>query len=121
MQVLKMTTFIVLGLSLAACSSGRYVLIDDGVKSASFQSDLSACEQLSLEREVGKDGATVGAVIGGLGGAAESDDGDELGGAVLGAVIGGLIGKAEDNAEAEEAREQIVFNCMKGRGHNVVG
>lgn len=111
----------VLALGLAACSEEPNELIVDGPKNARFQSDLAACKQVSLQREKEKGNTIGGAVIGGVAGGIEADSGDALGGAVAGAVIGGLIGSAEDSAEAEEARDSIVFNCMSGRGHNVVG
>ncbi len=110
-----------LGLTLAACSDAPYTPILDGPRNAQFQSDLDACRQVSQQRQSDGTATTGGAIVGGLVGGAEADDGDELGGVVAGAVIGGLLGSAEENAETEEARDEIVFNCMRGRGHNVVG
>lgn len=119
--VLKNTGILTFGLFMAACSDEPYQPIVDGPTGAQYQSDLAACRQLSLQNEGTNSGATGGAIIGGLIGGAEADDGDELGGAVAGAVIGGLIGGAEEGSEVDEARDRIVFNCMRGRGHNVVG
>jgi outer membrane lipoprotein SlyB len=105
----------------AACTDDPYAPIVDGAKGAKYQQDLASCKQLSLEKSTTKAGATGGAVVGGLIGAAEADSGDALGGAVVGAVIGGLLGSAGENEEVDTARDQIVFNCLRGRGHNVVG
>lgn len=117
----KLLSIGALGLTLTACAEGPYSPIVDGPKTARYQSDLAACRQVSLQREKTNSGAIGGAVIGGLLGGAEADSGDALEGAVAGAVIGGLLGSAEETNEVEDARDGIVFNCMKGRGHNVVG
>ena len=111
----------VLALTLAACSDEPYAPIVDGPQSVQFQSDLEACRQVSLQRQNDSSARTGGAIVGGLVGGVEADDGDELGGVVAGALVGGLLGSAEASAETDEARDQIVFNCMRGRGHNVVG
>ena len=108
-------------LGLAACSDAPRSYIVDGPRGPAFQSDLAACQQLSRQKMEENTGTVTGAVIGGLAGAADAGSGDALEGAVVGGVIGGLFGKAEDKAVVEEARESIVFECLKGRGHKVVG
>ncbi|WP_299079831.1 glycine zipper family protein [uncultured Ruegeria sp.] len=121
MKLTNSCGILILGLTVAACSDSADTLIVDGQKKANFQSDLTACQQVSMQREKTNDGAITGAVIGGLVGAAEADSGDALAGLGIGAAVGGLIGTAEDSSEADGARKRIVFNCMRGRGHNVVG
>ncbi len=50
---------------------------------------------------------------------------DILVGALIGAFLGGLFGSVSASAEQAEAirdgRANIVRNCMRGRGHNVIG
>ncbi|MCT4609636.1 MAG: glycine zipper family protein [Pelagimonas sp.] len=108
--------------SVAACGNGgaKYEPVLDGPKNLSFQSDLSACQSLArAQKQVDKKtlgatlvGAGAGAVLGDIG-----DDSTALGGAVHGAVAGG----ATAALEAKDLREEIVKNCMLGRGHKVVG
>ena len=92
----------------------------DGAPSAAFQSDLPACRRLArdqhqFDREIGV-AALTGAGMGGLLGA--SEDGDHaLGGAVVGALVGAVAGASE----ASDRREAIVKECLRGRGHRVVG
>ena len=107
-----------LGLSLAACAEAPYEPIVDGQVSRNYHADLNACRQISTQKQSTGNGATAGAVIGGVIGGLEDES---VGGAVVGAAVGGLIGSAEENAEIDDARDRIVFNCMRGRGHNVVG
>lgn len=122
MQKNLKTSVVLAGLiAVAACSGGPYVPITDGPQSVTFQKDLAQCRQVAEQKQSKTVGRNTGAILGGLAGAAEADSGDELEGAVAGAVIGGVIGNVSDTQEANEDRDQIVFNCMRGRGHNVVG
>ncbi|WP_411975427.1 glycine zipper family protein [Sulfitobacter faviae] len=106
---------------LGACADmGTNVdpLLDDA-PNAQFQSDLSDCRRLArnqkqLDHET-MASAAIGAGIGGALGEADND-GDALGGAVAGALAGAAMGASE----ASEARETIVLNCLRGRGHAVV-
>lgn len=114
--------YLAAGALLAGCadSGANYTPIMDGTPTAAFQSDLSACQALARDqKQFDRDtmaaalmGAGAGAVLGEL-----DDDGDALGGAVVGAVAGG----AASAVEAADRREAIVVECLRGRGHAVVG
>ena len=91
----------------------------DGPQTAQFQSDLAACRSLARSQsQLGHETMAAGAVGAGIGGVLGEvdDDGDALGGAVAGAPAGTAMGAAE----ASDARETIVLNCLRGRGHRVV-
>ena len=92
----------------------------DGASTAQFQSDLAACRSLARNQsQLDQDtmaAAVIGAGIGGLLGEVD-DDGDPLGGAVVGALTGAAAGASD----ASDKREEIVLNCLHGRGHRVVG
>jgi outer membrane lipoprotein SlyB len=115
---MKLTTLPVLmtSISIAACSQGPYEPIVDGPKNIVYQKDLAECRQLSLQKKKTNDGAIGGAVIGGLIGATESAED-----AIAGAVVGGLIGTAEEGSKVSDEQDAIVFRCLQGRGHKVVG
>ncbi|WP_371224649.1 glycine zipper family protein [Roseovarius sp. 2305UL8-3] len=115
-SVAKIAGVSMLGLFAAGCSNTPYEPIVDGPRGATYQNDLAQCRTLSTQKPKTHEGATAGAVIGGLAGAE-----DDVEGVVAGAVIGGLIGSAADKSELTDERDVIVFNCMRGRGHNVVG
>lgn len=107
---------------LAACagSGADYTPILDGQRTAAFQSDLSACQALARDQRQ-FDQETAGAVVLGAGagallGAAD-DDADAAGGAIAGALAGGVTSAVN----ASERREAIVVECLRGRGHRVVG
>ncbi len=120
---MKKTTILLTTVLFAttACTQRVYQPMLDGPVTASYQRDLTECRRLAATKAQTNDGRTGGAIVGGLVGAAESDDGDEVEGLIAGAVIGGLIGSAEDKSEIKSERDKIVFNCLRGRGHKVVG
>lgn len=108
--------------TLSACADmgASYQPILDGAPSASFQSDLQACQSLAGgQHQLDQD--TIGsAAAGGLLGAAIAEH-DEGGTAVAGLVGGAVIGLVEGVSTSTDKREMIVVDCMKGRGHRVVG
>ncbi len=107
---------------LAACadSGANYTPILDGAATPAFQSDLAACQSLARnQRQLDQEtmgAAVLGAGAGALLGAA-SGDSDAVGGAIGGALAGGVAGAVN----ASERREAIVVECLRGRGHRVVG
>ena len=107
---------------LSACADigATYQPIVDGVPSALFQSDLQACQSLAHgQRQLDQD--TMGsAAAGGLLGAAIAAH-DEGGTIAEGLVGGALVGLVGGVAKSKDKREAIVTDCMKGRGHPVVG
>lgn len=110
---------------ISACSTpgADYEPIIDGPRNINFQSDLSACQHLAASQKQlqheGRAMTALGAGAGALLGSVEedSDAGDVVGGALVGAAAGGLAAMNEHG----EKREEIIQNCMKGRGHAVVG
>ena len=107
---------------LGACAnSGANVEpILDGSPNARYESDLAACRALArsqsqLDHET-MAAAALGAGAGGVLGAID-EDGDALGGAVIGALAGAATG----GTGASEKRAEIVLNCLRGRGHAIVG
>lgn len=106
---------------VAACadSGANYQPILDGAPTPAYQADLDACQALARNQtQFDEDtiaatvlGAGVGAVLG------EVDSGDALEGAIAGALAGGVSGAVD----ASEKREAIVIECLRGRGHRVVG
>lgn len=107
---------------LAACadSGANYTPILDGPATPAFRSDLAACQALARDqRQFDQETAAatiLGAGAGALLGAAD-DDADALGGAIAGALAGGVA----TAVTAGERREAIVVECLRGRGHRVVG
>lgn len=106
---------------ITACadSGANYQPILDGAPTAAYQADLAECRALARNQPKFKQeaigGAALGAGIGAALGQAESDD--ALGGAIAGALAGGVASAVDGN----ERRQVIVVECLRGRGHRVVG
>ncbi|PWR02703.1 glycine zipper family protein [Meridianimarinicoccus roseus] len=110
-----------LPVALAACGAGAdYTPIVDGTRGATFEHDLAACRALAREQDQLNQeaiaaavlGAGVGAMVGGL------DDSLTVEEAALGGLV--IVGGSA-LADGTEKREEIVTECMRGRGHRVVG
>ena len=106
---------------VAACadSGANYQPILDGTPTAAYQADLTACQALARNQNQFDQETMAATVLGAGVGAAlgEADGGDALGGAVAGALAGGV----SSAFDASERREAIVVECLRGRGHRVVG
>ncbi len=119
---MKLLSILPICLTVVACanSGADYQPILDGTQTVAYREDLAACQSLArnqsqFDRETLEGtilGAGTGAAIGEL-----DDDASALGGAMMGAVAGGLAG----SVNASERREAIVIECLRGRGHRVVG
>lgn len=109
-------------LTVAACADGgaKYTPIVDGPRSPAFQSDLASCQALARsQKQLTKQALGKAAIGAGLGAAlGEADDeGDAVGGAIAGVLVGGAKGAVD----VRQARKSIVIECLRGRGHQVVG
>ncbi len=126
MKQLIFITAIVGGLALSGCANtgAKYEPIADGPVSVTYAADLENCQQLATDRGYinadTKTNAMIGAGLGALAGIAD-DDVNDTEGAIAGAVVGAIAGGGAGMVETREQRRQIVIDCMKGRGHPVVG
>ncbi|SNT20035.1 glycine zipper family protein [Tropicimonas sediminicola] len=107
---------------LAACadSGANYRPILDGTPTPAYEADLAACQQLARDQRAFDQETAAAAVLGAGAGAllgAADDDADAAGGAIVGALAGGTAGAVNAN----DRRQEIVIECLRGRGHLVVG
>lgn len=107
-----------LAIALPACSGARGPIIDTaGVDMQRYQQDLAECEvyatEVSTGRAVGM-GAAAGAAVGGAVGAIAG------GSAGRGAGIGAVTGGAQSARISEREKDQVVRNCLRGRGYRVL-
>lgn len=124
MRGLKSFSILALFFGVSACanSGANYKPVIDGPVGASYQNDLAECQALAASGAT-IDGKTAGSAAIGAGvGAASSvlwnGNSSELGEA---AAVGALAGITSSAIEKNAQRESIVKNCVRGRGHNVVG
>lgn len=120
---ITLATTLLTTLALTGCGStaSNYQPLVDGTPNANYTADLADCAALAEKREYLNDdvkseallGAGLGAVVGIL------EDGSE--GAIAGALVGGATGAGSRAWEVRDEQKQIVIQCMRGRGHKVVG
>ncbi len=116
---------ILAALALAACGdySSTKPLAVDGTRNESFARDEVECRALAANYNPSKQGGAIGsgALEGALIGGLTSSGSSRVEHGLAGAAIGGVLGAAEGYYEDDEARRQVLVNCMLGRGHRVVG
>lgn len=109
----------VLGLAGCADTGASYRPILDGTPGQTYQTDLVSCQSLAEQQSYDEDiiGAILaGAVFGGATGGHE----DDIGG-MEAAAAGALFGWLGAIFDRTDQQESIVVECMRGRGHRVVG
>ncbi len=113
--------FAVLGLSACSNTGADYRPIVDGAQDTAYNSDLSACAEVADQRSYLNGDVQNGALLGTGLGAVVGGLTEGLGGALVGGVLGAAVGAGSQAWDTQDERKEIVKNCMKGRGHNVVG
>lgn len=123
MKTLIVVTSLVL--LLASCrqvdeiTGNRPIVDTKGVDPEAYEADLEDCyvfaDQVEAEKKVFT-GAATGAVIGGVIGAAAGNSETAKRGAGVGAASGTLSGAGSVMSE----RQQVVRNCLAGRGYLVL-
>ncbi len=102
-------------------SAARYRPIVDGATSKAYETDLQACQQLATQRSYLNDDVKTHALLGGAVGALLGGISEGVEGAIGGAALGGTLSGAGRAWETREERKHIVIECMRQRGHRVVG
>ena len=89
-----------------------------GARGANFDTDSAQCR--AEAKRVGQGHVQTTAVVSGVGGAlvGATESGDK---ALAGAVIAAATGAAVADAQVKQAQRQNLVDCMRRRGHPVVG
>jgi outer membrane lipoprotein SlyB len=100
-----------------AANRSKPIIDPDSVDMELYQYDLAECEQIAeqVDQKAGS-GAVSGAVVGGLIGAIVGD-GDSV---TRSAGVGGVLGGAKGAGATERERSQVVKNCLRNRGYNIL-
>jgi hypothetical protein len=123
--MIKIAGFILIVTSLAGCAgieefTGNEPIIDtQGVDLATFEQDKLECQAYANEVQVGRKaavgagtGAVLGGAIGGIFGNGSTAARTAGAGAASGAVQGASGGLRD--------RQQVIRNCLQGRGYRVL-
>jgi len=102
---------------VTACAAHPDPIIDTkGVNMARYEQDLEECQAFKdpIKTEVGAaKGAAAGAAVGGATGAVTGD-------VAVGAGVGAIAGAARSAQLSEREKQQVVKNCLRGRGYKVL-
>ncbi len=100
-----------------AANRSKPIIDPDSVDMELYQYDLAECEQIAeqVDQKAGS-GAVSGAVVGGLIGAIVGD-GDSV---KRSAGVGGVLGGAKGAGATGRERSQVVKNCLRNRGYNIL-
>lgn len=100
------------------CSKTEYIM------ERNYNADLNACRGIATQSSPTNDALTEGAIGAAIGAASGAAIGAILGkpgtGAAIGAVGGGIGGTAHGGLAGTQKQEQIVRDCMRGRGWNAL-
>ncbi len=103
-------------LFLTACSSGvNFDPIIDGQKGMTYYSNLHECQNYAKQQTVTPTGAAIGAVTGGL--IASGGNRKDI---AKGAAAGAGAGAAVDVGSTISKQKDIIRQCLRGRGYNVL-
>jgi len=100
-------------------ASGEVIIDTNGIDMSAYYQDLHECRNYASQVNTGSKvaGKTIsGAVIGGAIGAITGDSGT----AKRAAGVGGLLGAVKGSSQASREKQQVVRNCLKGRGYRVL-
>jgi len=106
-------------LLIVGCASRGPIVDTQGIDQAKYAQDLAQCEQYADQVSVGRSaagGALGGAAIGALIGSIFGNSSTAKQSAGAGAVVGG----AKGTARGAQEKDQVVKNCLRGRGYRVL-
>lgn len=113
------TLVVFAALALAGCARDPVIVDTKGTDMARYQQDRAECEsyadQVSTGAKTAKSagfGAAVGAAIAAIFGDSKS--------VARGAGTGGVLGGARGVVEGEGEKDQVLRNCLRGRGYRVL-
>lgn len=106
-------------ITLAGCGRDAVIVDTKGMDTSHYQQDRAECEtyadQVSTGGKVAKSagfGAAVGAAIAAIFGDKQA--------IVRGAGTGGVLGGAQGAVQGEGQKDQVLRNCLRGRGYHVL-
>ncbi len=121
-----MGTLVFIGImTLPGCAhpgrhQGGNIIVDTkNTDMEAYYQDLHECRNYASQVNVGEKVATkaaTGAVVGGAIGAIIGDSGS----AGRGAGVGGVLGAVKGVGQGHREKQQVVRNCLRGRGYHVL-
>lgn len=119
MKARVVCAFGLLAAILGGCASDRVIVDTKGADMSRYQQDRAECEayagQVSTGTQVAKGagfGAAIAAALGAIFGNRDT--------VVRSAGAGGVVGGAQGAVRGEGEKQQVLRNCLSGRGYRVL-
>ena len=119
MKILAPLLAAALALASTGCARDRVIVDTQGTNMARYERDLAECEayteQVSTTAKAAKGagfGAAIGAALGAIFGNSRS--------VAQSAGAGGVVGGARGAVQGEQEKDQVLRNCLRGRGYRVL-
>jgi outer membrane lipoprotein SlyB len=105
--------------SAAGCARNKVIVDTKNTNMAQYEQDYAECETYAGQVSTGKQaakgagfGAAIGAALGAIFGNSTS--------VAQGAGAGGVVGGARGAVGGEREKDQVLRNCLRGRGYRVL-
>lgn len=103
---------------VASCAQYQPIIDTNGVDMVKYQQDKAECEAYASQvQDNTLRNALIGGAVGAALGAVTGDNSNAVGTA---SAIGGLAGAGTGKAKQLSEREQVLTNCLYGRGYNIL-
>lgn len=104
---------------VSGCARNRVIVDTQGTNMAAYEQDYAQCNEYANQVSTGEQaakgagfGAAIGAALGAIFGNSRS-----VGQSAAG---GGVVGGARGVASGEREKDQVLRNCLRGRGYRVL-
>jgi hypothetical protein len=119
MRLHHLVLALVLPLAAAGCASDNVIVDTKGADMTRYEQDRRECESYANQVSTGTTaaksagfGAAIGAALGAIFGGSRD--------VVRSAGAGGVVGGAQGAVKGEGQKEQVLRNCLSGRGYRVL-
>lgn len=103
------------------CGCAHDPIVDmHGVDPGQYRQDLMECRQYAAQVNTAQAAATRGAIGAAIGGVLGAIVGDHHTAQKIGGV-GAVTGASKGAERAEQRKQRVLMNCLKGRGYKVLG
>lgn len=120
---MKSSIFLALVFMLASCAGADVRPVTDmkGVDTVAYENDLKECQEYASQKpgaaETAAKGGVGGGILGGILGLVGGGTGTKV---AQGAGVGATIGVGGGSILGNKAQEDMVKNCLRGRGYKVL-
>ena len=114
---LKFLVIAILSIFIIGCANTRPIIDTKGIDMRAYDVDFYECQQYAEQISAGEEAAVDAGVGAAFGWALSKVTGGD---SKKSASVGALVGGSKGLGKAAQEKEQIVRNCLRGRGYKVL-